>query len=357
MPATRSTSGSSRAAHTPPSGKFAAAPLKPSTRAAVKADDEEALDDDELAGAAHAAAADAEAMLNGGGTGAMGGRALTTAEIEHELAEMDPARADELLRTLTPKAARGEARDGVVKRDHVRLIDGRGRFLGAFALADAETMARKAGTRLRLFSPEPVTYVLESNQARPPRNGEIKHRTVTVIDEKGKNAGEQSIEAARAKAAELKLDVILVKESPPTVRLADWGKFQFEQRKSKKAQSGGSRLKQVRFGAFSEEHDIDNKFKQVVGFLESGKQVRVSVVFKRARDYDQESALSTLEYLKTQLAAHGSPADTAPSIVGGKSASLTLSPKKTGGAPKKAADAAAAAATAAASAAAAKSKK
>lgn len=260
----------------------------------------------------------------------------TIEESAAEILAMDEESINKALDSLVPKPSSGRlnkiasgraAVGGVVKRDHVRVIDGKGRQLAYVALADAHALALKANTTLRLFSPNPVTYILEPKAHKVARNNEITHRQLIVQTASGESLGELPIELARAKAMAAGLDLVLVSDTPPTARICEYSKYLFQLRKAKKVQQPVTRIKQVRFGAFSEEHDIDTKFKQVVGFLQSGKQVRVLIHFKRMRDFDQDGALNTLEYLKAQLAPHGS-AEATPSVTPGKGASLTFTPKK-----------------------------
>lgn len=192
-------------------------------------------------------------------------------------------------------------------------------------LDEAHAAARAAGSILRQTNESPPTYAF-SKRPLVVRNTQITHPQLIVISHEGVNLGSMRLADGIRRATAAKLDLILVSDSPPTGRITDYNKYRIEQEKNKKPHQS-TRIKQVRFGAFSDEHDIETRFNQVVGFLEASKQVRILVHFKRARDYDYDGAMATLNYLKTQLQPYGST-DGATQIAPGKSVSMMFSPKK-----------------------------
>lgn len=223
----------------------------------------------------------------------------------------------------TPSTAIG--RRLVPSMDMVRAVDNKGVLQMFSTLDEAHAAARAAGSILRQTNESPPTYAF-SKRPLVVRNTQITHPQLIVISDAGVNLGSMRLADGIRRATAAKLDLILVSDSPPTARITDYNKYRIEQEKNKKPHQS-TRIKQVRFGAFSDEHDIETRFNQVVGFLEASKQVRILVHFKRARDYDYDGAMATLNYLKTQLQPYGST-DGATQIAPGKSVSMMFSPKK-----------------------------
>ena len=73
---------------------------------------------------------------------------------------------------------------------------------------------------------------------------------------------------------------------PPLVKLMDFGKFKYEQKKrvseSKKKQKT-SDLKEVWIKPFIEENDLNIKLKKVFEFLSDGDKVKISVMTKGSK--------------------------------------------------------------------------
>ena len=67
-------------------------------------------------------------------------------------------------------------------------------------------------------------------------NEAIRAREVRLIDADGSNVGVVSLKDALARARQVNLDLVEVtaKSRPPVVRIADYGKYQYEQNKLKK---------------------------------------------------------------------------------------------------------------------------
>ena len=67
-------------------------------------------------------------------------------------------------------------------------------------------------------------------------NESIRASSVRLIDAEGKNVGVVSLKSALSRASRLNLDLVEVatRSTPPVVRIADYGKYQYEQNKLKK---------------------------------------------------------------------------------------------------------------------------
>lgn len=86
-------------------------------------------------------------------------------------------------------------------------------------------------------------------------------------------------------AQDLELDLIEISPNadPPVCKIADWGKYNYQ--KTKQAQKNRKtakslEMKQMRFGLKIGDHDLAVKMKKVVGFLEVGHKVKITLFFR-----------------------------------------------------------------------------
>jgi translation initiation factor IF-3 len=108
---------------------------------------------------------------------------------------------------------------------------------------------------------------------------------VRVIDAEGQQIGVMPIDEAIRRAEEAGLDLIEVAATadPPVCRIADLGKFKFEQdkrnRDAKKNQHV-SEVKEVRLRPRTDDHDLQVRVRAARRFLEEGHKVKVEVRFR-----------------------------------------------------------------------------
>jgi translation initiation factor IF-3 len=108
---------------------------------------------------------------------------------------------------------------------------------------------------------------------------------VRVLDADGAQIGVMPTEEAIRRAEEAGLDLIEVAASadPPVCRIADLGKFKFEQdkraRDAKKNQHV-SEVKEVRLRPRTDDHDLQVRVRAARRFLEEGHKVKVEVRFR-----------------------------------------------------------------------------
>lgn len=86
-------------------------------------------------------------------------------------------------------------------------------------------------------------------------------------------------------AKEHGLDLVLIadKADPPVVKIIDYKKFLYDQKKKQKeiAQKAQKTVvKEIRFGPNTDDHDYDFKKKHAVKFLEEGAKIKAYVFFK-----------------------------------------------------------------------------
>ena len=90
---------------------------------------------------------------------------------------------------------------------------------------------------------------------------------------------------ARELAHEAGLDLVLVSDrsTPPVVRIMNFGKLQYEQKKNLKAQrrnSAAQKLKEVKFHVNIDSHDYETKIKHALDFLDKGCRLKITLALR-----------------------------------------------------------------------------
>ena len=90
------------------------------------------------------------------------------------------------------------------------------------------------------------------------------------------------IEQAFSKAEEAELDVVMVsdKSNPPVVRIQDFKKIQYKQKKSRKKRGHSSLQKEIQLKINISDHDLKIKISAIQRFLDKGNKVKLMVRLK-----------------------------------------------------------------------------
>jgi len=93
------------------------------------------------------------------------------------------------------------------------------------------------------------------------------------------------IREALDKSVELGLDLVEISPDakPPVVKIMDYKKFLYEQKKREKAMKAKASkvtVKEIRFGPNTDDHDYEFKKKHAEGFLKDGAKLKAYVFFK-----------------------------------------------------------------------------
>ena len=119
----------------------------------------------------------------------------------------------------------------------------------------------------------------------PRMNEKIFAKSVQVISQDGQNLGIMETSAALNMAADNGLDLVEINAnaSPVLVKMMDYGKFKYEQKKraneARKKQKN-IELKEVWVKPFIEENDLNIKLKKVFEILDDGNKVKIAVMTK-----------------------------------------------------------------------------
>jgi len=129
-------------------------------------------------------------------------------------------------------------------------------------------------------------------------NTQIRAKEVRLIDSQGENIGIVSIEEALKKAEEADLDLIEIsaKAKPPIAKIADYGKFLYNQKKKEKeakAKTTQVEVKSIQVKLATGEHDLALKAKRASQWLSKGNRVKVELFLRGREKYMDRAFLET----------------------------------------------------------------
>jgi len=131
-------------------------------------------------------------------------------------------------------------------------------------------------------STKSVSFALKKNLSKQILiNNQIRSREVRLIDEQGEQIGVVPLNEALKRAQAVGLDLIQVTEKvdPPVTRIADYGKYLYQQGKKDreaKKHTGGD-LKEIRLTFNISDHDLTTRVSQAEKFLKRGDNIRINL--------------------------------------------------------------------------------
>ena len=160
-------------------------------------------------------------------------------------------------------------------------------------------------------------------------NNKIFAKSVQVISADGKNLGVMPTSQALQIASDDGLDLVEINANnvPPIVKIMDYGKFKYEQKKRANEARKNQKtieLKEVWVKPFIEENDLNIKMKKVFEFLDEGNKVKIAVmthgnkkVLARGRDAVPQLFANIIELIgdKGTLESKSKPDDRTKSII------------------------------------------
>jgi len=127
-----------------------------------------------------------------------------------------------------------------------------------------------------------------------------------LIGADGEKLGLLAIDEALAEAQKKSLDLVQVSPSdaqPVVCKLLDFGKFQFEKKKS----TGGTKkpkkqsLKEIKFRPTTDVGDYNIKLKKIKSFINDGDKTKISVRFRGREILNSNLGLDLLNRLREDL--------------------------------------------------------
>ena len=162
----------------------------------------------------------------------------------------------------------------------------------------------------------------------------IQANEIRVIDDEKKQLGVLTPMQALAIAREKGMDLVEIapQAAPPVCRIMDYGKFLYEVHKqeheSRKHQKQ-VQVKEIKFRPKISTHDYDFKMRHILGFLEEGNKVKVTVMLRGREKQKPELGIKILDKVMEQVEGLG--AQDGDIRKQGWSVSALLIPSKTGG--------------------------
>ena len=125
-------------------------------------------------------------------------------------------------------------------------------------------------------------YTSQKEQERTRINEGIRAKELRVIGDNGENYGVISLSEAIAKAREIGMDLIEISPNakPPVAKIADYGKFKYEQKKKAKevkAKSHVTETKSAQVKIGTGERDMEIKAGRIAGWLREKHRVKVDL--------------------------------------------------------------------------------
>lgn len=125
-------------------------------------------------------------------------------------------------------------------------------------------------------------------------NKQIRARELRVIDDTEGNLGIMTFQDAYEKAQSKGLDLIEISSSAndTVARIADFGKFQYDEKKKKKKLTGKmTETKTLQVKIATGEHDLELKAKKASGFLKEGHRVKIDLFLAGRAKYMDKNFL------------------------------------------------------------------
>jgi translation initiation factor IF-3 len=126
-------------------------------------------------------------------------------------------------------------------------------------------------------------FIVTNNE--PRINEEIRAQEIRVIDENGAQKGIMKLQDALAYAQQAELDLVeMVPDgNPPVCKVIDYSKFKYQQEKKNRQSRKTHKnleLKEIKIRPKIGTHDLEVKMNHIKEFLEEGRRVRVSMIFR-----------------------------------------------------------------------------
>jgi len=139
---------------------------------------------------------------------------------------------------------------------------------------------------------------------------------VLLIGPEGENYGIVPIRVAQAKSYDAQMDLLCISPMahPPVCKIVDYGKYKFDrEKKAKEAKKNQKKtvIKEIRFTATTDKHDLETKAKAANKFLDDGRKVKVAVFIKgrrmQRRDIVKETMTNFLDLVKDHCTMEKAP--------------------------------------------------
>ena len=163
-------------------------------------------------------------------------------------------------------------------------------------------------------------------------NERIRLSPVRLIDDEGNQVGVVPVDEALRMAREKGLDLVEVAANsrPIVCKIMDYGRFRFEQEKKAreaKKQQHQIDIKEVKYRPNINIHDFETKTNRARKFLEQGKHVKVTIMFRMREMRRPENGFELLRRVADELEDVAN-LDRMPDRLEGRDLTMLLRPQK-----------------------------
>jgi translation initiation factor IF-3 len=146
----------------------------------------------------------------------------------------------------------------------------------------------------------------QQQQYRTRINGQIRVPEVRVILSNGDNAGVMETNIALKMAQDEGLDLIEInpRAVPPVVRITNFGKLKYEEKKKAQADKKSqivNELKEITISPTIDKNDLDHKISQAKTFIGESNRVKISCRFKGRQITHANIGKEKIDYILEQL--------------------------------------------------------
>ena len=137
-------------------------------------------------------------------------------------------------------------------------------------------------------------------------NEQIRDKEVRVIGDDGEQLGVMSSKEALQMAREAELDLIKIAPTakPPVCKIADYGKYKYEQvrrEKAAKKKQKVTEVKEIRLTPNIDVNDLNTKANQARKFIQKGDRVKVALRFRGREMAHMNSSKDILDTIFEKL--------------------------------------------------------
>ena len=163
-----------------------------------------------------------------------------------------------------------------------------------------------------------------------PNDRSIQLDQVRLIGSDGSQLGVVPYIRAKELAVEAGEDLVLVSDTsnPPVVRIMNFGKLCYEQKKNLKAQrknTAAQKIKEIKFHINIDQHDYDTKLNKAIDFLDKKFRLKVTLALRGREMAHQDMAFELMEKVTEALKEYAD-ADGKPKLLG-RNISVNFAPK------------------------------
>jgi translation initiation factor IF-3 len=163
-------------------------------------------------------------------------------------------------------------------------------------------------------------------------NERIRLSPVRLVDDEGNQVGVVPVEEALKLAREKGLDLVEVAANsrPIVCKIMDYGRFRYEQEKKAreaKKQQHAVEVKEVKYRPNINIHDFETKTRKARKFLDEGKHVKVTIMFRMREMRRPENGFDLLQRVADDL-ADVAKVDQMPTRLEGRDLTMVVRPAK-----------------------------